>query len=152
MIKILNKILFHLKNIILPLLLVATIYIVVFMFKRLEKEVFGQNVIEFLQIIVPFFILIILNLINLVLKQDNVKDNVFYNFTSFLAMLTIFVFCYRALFDQNMVLWHKYGYQINFSYFSDQIAAIKLMLYGLSIANILLIIEDKIKIDNKVNK
>ena len=51
-----------------------------------------------------------------------------------------------------MFLWHKYGYNINFNYFSDQIASIQVMLYGLSLANILLIIKDKLSVDKKVNK
>lgn len=149
--KILNKMFYILKNILLPILLFATIYIIVFMFKRLEKEIFGANFMEFAGIIVPFILLIILLVINFFLKHDIVRNNLFYNLVSFIVMLTIFVFCYRALFDQNMFLWHKYGYNINFNYFADQVAPIKVMLYGLSIANILLIVEEYIK-DKKEKK
>ena len=149
--KILNKMFYILKNILLPILLFATIYIIVFMFKRLEKEIFGANFMEFAGIIVPFILLIILLVINFFLKHDIVRNNLFYNLVSFIVMLTIFVFCYRTLFDQNMFLWHKYGYNINFNYFADQVAPIKVMLYGLSIANILLIVEEYIK-DKKEKK
>ena len=48
-----------------------------------------------------------------------------------------------------MFLWHKYGYNINFNYFSDQMASIKVMLYGLSLANILLIVKDKLTDEKK---
>ena len=48
MTKILNKLIYILKNILLPLTFIATIYITVFMFKRLEKDIFGANLFEFL--------------------------------------------------------------------------------------------------------
>ena len=130
----------------------ATIYITVFMFKRLEKDIFGANLFEFLKVVIPFIILLILILVNSFLNIKTVKDNIFYNLTSFIVLITISIFCYRALLDQNMFLWHKYGYNINFNYFSDQIASIQVMLYGLSLANILLIIKDKLSVDKKVNK
>jgi len=149
MLKLLNKLFYIVKNIMLPILLCATIYIIVFMFQRLEKEIFGANFMEFLGVIGPFLILIILIILNSFLKHDNVRDNIFYNLVSFLVVITIFIFCYRALFDQNMFLWHKYNYQINFNYFADQVAPIKIMLYGLSIANILLMVDGYLKDDNK---
>ncbi len=152
MTKILNKLIYILKNILLPLTFIATIYITVFMFKRLEKDIFGANLFEFLKVVIPFIILLILILVNSFLNIKTVKDNIFYNLTSFIVLITISIFCYRALLDQNMFLWHKYGYNINFNYFSDQIASIQVMLYGLSLANILLIIKDKLNVDKKVNK
>lgn len=152
MTKILNKLFRILHIIMLPILLIATIYIVMFMFQRLEKEIFGANFLEFLGVIFPYLLLIILNIINMFLKQNNVKDNLFYNTTAFLVMIVITVFCLRALFDQNMFLWHKYGYNMNFNYFSDQIAPMKVMLYGLSIANVVLMIDGYIKFDNKSEK
>ena len=149
MTKILNKLIYILKNILLPLTFIATIYITVFMFKRLEKDIFGANLFEFLKVVIPFIILLILILVNSFLNIKAVKDNIFYNITSFIVLITISIFCYRALLDQNMFLWHKYGYNINFNYFSDQIASIQVMLYGLSLVNILLIIKDKLSIDKK---
>ena len=151
MLKILNKILYILKNILLPITFVFTIYIIVFMFKRLDKELFGANFLEFLEIIIPFIILLILYLINSFLNIKTVKDSFFYNLVSFLVVITIFVFCYRAFFDNTMYLWYKYEYNINFNYFTDQIPPIKVMLYGLSLSNILLIIQNKL-LKEKVNK
>lgn len=150
MIKILNKLFCILKNIMLPLVLTVTIYIVTYMFQRLDKEMFGKDLLEFLSLLAPFLILIILSIVNYAANQKNVSNNFFYNITSFIVMLTISVFCYRALFDKSMILWHKYGYNINFNYFSDQIAAIKVMLYGLSIGNVLLMIEGYIKSDKEI--
>ena len=145
MIKIINKLCYYIKNILLPIVFFATLYILGFMFQRLNKQVFGANFLEFVQVALPFVILIILLIVNTLLKHYNVKNCFFYNFTSFLVMLTIFFFCYRALFDKNMYMWHKYTYKINFNYFSDQIGPIKVMLYMLSFANVVLIIEEYLK-------
>ena len=144
MTKIINKLLYILKNILFPITFIATIYIVVFMFKRLEKDIFGASLMEFIQIVLPFILLLILNLITIFLNTKEVKNNIFYNITSFLVMLVISVFCYRALMDKNMFLWYKYGYNINFNYFADQVAPIKVMLYGLSLSSILLMIKGKL--------
>ena len=156
MIKILNKILFHIKNILLPIDLLATIYIIISMNSRLEKDTFGQGFLEFFNVIFPFILLLILWLINLFLKHKKIQNNTFYNISSFLVLCTITFFCYRALMDENMIFWHKYGYKINFNYFSDQIAPIKVMLYGLSFSNIILIVENYISNDeiynNKLNE
>lgn len=149
MTKILNKLFYIFKNILLPVIFVGTLYIVIFMFKRLDKELFGANLMEFLKVVIPFILLIIFSLINSFLNIKTVKNNIYFNITSFLVMLVISVFCYRALFDQNMFLWHKYGYNINFNYFSDQMASIKVMIYGLSLANILLIVKDKLTDEKK---
>ena len=148
MVKILNKFIFYLKNILLPILLIATIFIVSQMFQRLGKDIFGDNLLEFIEVIAPFVLLIILNLINMFLFQKEVKDNLYYNMTSLLVMITIAIFCIRACFDQKMYFIHQYGYDINFNYFADQIAAIKVMLYGLSFANLMLMIANYIKVED----
>ena len=152
MLKILNKMLLLFKNILLFLALIITIYIIMFMYKRLDKDL-ASNLMEFVSTIIPFILLIILNFLNMTLKQKNVNDNIFYNITSFLVVFTILIFCIRTLGDQNMYFWHKYDYKMNFNYFSDQIAPIKIMLYSLSVSNILLMIVNSIKIEkNELKK
>lgn len=140
MLKILNKLLFTVKNILILISLSITIYIIVFMFQRLEKEIFGGSFIEFLLSVLPFFLLMILSIVNMTFKQHQVTDNIFYNITSFLVLSVIMIFCLRALFDQGMYFWHKYPHNINYSYFSDQLSAIKVMLYGLSLSNIIFMV------------
>ena len=149
LVRVLNKFIFYLKNIFLPIAFVVTLYIVMFMFKRLGKEMLGADLIEFLEVIAPFVLLFILNILNIFLHQDEVKNNLFYNVTSIIVIITIFYFCFRSLFDQNMFLWHEYSYNINFNYFADQLAAVKIMLYGLSVGNILLMLANYIKTDEK---
>ena len=63
MTKILNKLFYIFKNILLPVIFVGTLYIVIFMFKRLDKELFGANLMEFLRVVIPFILLIIFSLI-----------------------------------------------------------------------------------------
>ena len=152
MTKIFNKLFYYIKNLILPFLMFATIYIVVMMFQRLGKEPFGANFFEFFEVIIPYILLIILLLVNTFLHQDEVRNSLFYNLTSFLVMLTIFVFCYRALFDKNLILWHKLKYDIDFNYFTDQIAPMKTLLYLLSAANVILIIKGYIKVDDDIKE
>lgn len=153
MIKLLNKFFFHIKYLILTIDMIATIYIIINMFRRLDKFVFGSNFFEFFEILFPFILLLILWVLNLLLNHKKIQNSIFYNITSILVVCTIFIFCYRAMFDENMLFWHKYGYKINFNYFSDQIPPIKVMLYGLSISNIILIINEQIKNDSiEVNK
>ncbi len=152
MVKILSRLCFHLKNIIIFATLFATIYIIMFMFKRIEKDIFGANLMEFISIVLPFIVFLIISLINIFFKHDSIKDNTFFNITSLIASITIAIFCYRALMDQNMLFWHKYGYNMNFNYFADQLAAVKVMLYGLSIADVILVISSKIEEPNMNKK
>lgn len=147
MIKILSKILFHLKNIMLIILIPITFYIIGNMFDRLGKEILGENMLEFIGVLFPFVLLLIISFINLLARQKGVKENFYYNITSFLCMFVIGIFCFRALKDSNMYFLNKYAYHINFNYFSDQVAPIKVMLYGLSISNIILMISNAIKIE-----
>ena len=148
MTKILNKIFFNLKNIILVLLIPIVYFIIAFMFERIGKEMFGKDLLEFVGVLFPFALLIILILINIIFKQSEVKDNLYYNITSFLCMIVICIFCYRATMDSNMYFLNKYEHHINYNYFADQVAPIKIMLYGLSISNILLMISGALKVDN----
>ncbi len=150
MIKIFNKFFYYTKNILLPILMLGTVYVVLMMFQRLGKDPFGNNFIEFIEVIIPYILLIILLLVNTFLKQNEVRNSFFYNVTSFLAIVTIFVFCYRAFFDKNLILWHKLKYDIDFNYFTDQIAPMKTMLYLLSAANIMLMIKGRLKEDKDV--
>ena len=73
MTKILNKLFYIFKNILLPVIFVGTLYIVIFMFKRLDKELFGANLMEFLRVVIPFILLIIFSLINSFLNIKTVK-------------------------------------------------------------------------------
>ena len=149
--KILNKILSFLRIILLLASFAITLYIILYMYYNLGKEPFGNSFMDFLAIMLPFIILLIFIVINMVLKNKLVSQNIFYNLTSVLVLGVILYMGYRAMFDQNMILWHKTDYHINFEYFADQLFQIKAMLYALSAANLFLLIEAYLgKEDKKV--
>lgn len=144
MINIFNKIFNFLKILLLFVTFAFTTYILIFMYERLEKNVFGEYFFEFFWVLLPFIILMFLFTINLSARQKSVNSNIFFNVSCTVALLAILFFGYRTLFDQNMVYWGKDGYGINFSYFADQITQIKTMLYVITIADIFLIIFGKL--------
>ena len=113
---------------------------------RLEK-----NIMSVLPEFIPFILLLIVFIINMAFKQVGVTKNLFYNLTCCLAFTTIICVALRAVFDTNMVLNEKYGYGIDFNFFDNFIAYIKIMLYGLLIADILLMFREKDK-DNVKSK
>lgn len=131
MIKILNGIFRFLKYILWFVAFGMTFYIVLGMYTRLDK-----NMIQSISLFVPYFILIALFVINKLCHQDQIINNIFYNLTCCLALLTIIVVALRALFDTNMVLNKIMGYDINFFYFNDFLMFMKVMIYGLCIGNI----------------
>ena len=144
MVKIFNKIFSILKLLLLVASFVLSLYIMLNMYESLEKDPFGKDFMEFIGVLIPFFCLLIVYVINITFKQKSINDNIFYNITCFIILLTILYMGIRSLMDSNLVLWHKTAYHINFDYFADQIFQIKAMLFGLFVTDILLIIEGKL--------
>ena len=138
--KILNLMFDILKYILLLGAFAITLFIIVRMNARLNKS-FSSVISEF----IPFLLIFILYVINLIFKQDGINNNIFYNLTSCIVFSTILVVGYRAFTDKNMVLNEKYGYGVDFNYFNTFIAYMKIMLYGLSVSNILFMIQPKEK-------
>ena len=144
MIKIFNKLFNFLKILMALVSLGLTLYILIFMYQRLEKNPFGESFFEFFGVLLPFILLIISFVLNIVLRHKNVTGNAFYNAGCVTALASILYICYRTLVDQNMVFFGKDGYGINFNYFADQISQIKVMLYIMFVVNIFLMIEGKL--------
>ncbi len=144
--KILNGLFYFLKFLLLIGAFGLTLFILVRMNIRLDK-----SVTTIIPEIVPFILILLVFIINFIFKQKGVTDNVFYNITCCLVFTTIIVASLRAIFDTNMVLNKKYGYGIDFNFFDNFIAYIKIMVYGLSIANLFLMFREKDK-DEKPKK
>lgn len=136
--KILNGILMVLKFILLILGFGLSFFIILSMYKRIDK-----NIIESIPIFIPFILVLFLFFINIIMNQKSVNSNIFYNLTCCLVFGCILVAGLRSVLDKNMLLNSIMGYNINFSYFSDFIAFMKIMLYGLSLANIFFMIHEK---------
>lgn len=136
MIKILNNILSVLKMFLLLICFVFSFFIIINMYRRLEKDMFDA-IFNF----IPFILLFVLFAVNFVLKQKSVNNCIFYNVTCCLVFLMILFAVFRTFTDQNMVLIIRLGYDINFNYFADIIAPMRAMLYMLCVSNVLLMVD-----------
>jgi len=105
------------------------------MYQRLEKDLV-KSIFNF----IPFFLLFILFCVNFIFKQKQVTQNTFYNVTCIIVFAMLGFAIYRTFYDKNMLVLTRLGYDINFNYFADIIAPMKVLLYGLSVSNILLMI------------
>ena len=132
---ILNTMFYILKFILFFVALGLSFYIILGMYNRLEKDYIGC-----INLVIPYILVIIIFCVNLFKNQQVVTKNIFYNITCVLVFSTITVVCLRAIFDKNMLLNGIMGYNINFSYFSDFLVFMKIMLYGLFLGNIFLIL------------
>lgn len=144
MIKLINKLFLILKFLFLIVAFIMTLYVVMVMYKRLDK-----NIIESFSFVFPYILLIILFIINIVFRQNNVLNKLFYNITCTMVFSLIIFVAVRALFDKNMILNNIMGYGINLLFFSDFIVFMKFLLYGLCVSNLLFMCkfkEEKIEI------
>lgn len=147
MTKLLNYLLLALKFILLLISFVITFFIMISMYNRLDK-----NVLDCIPTMLPFILLLFLFTINIILKQKETMNNIFFNLTCCLVFMVILVSAYRSFFDQNMVMITKLGYNINFNYFADVIAPMRAMLYLLVLADIILMIVSKMDQFKHTNK
>lgn len=138
---LINKLLSFIRIILLLASFAITLYVMLYMYYNLGKEPFGRDFFDFASSLFPFILLLIICTVNMVGRYKTVNNNTFYNITSVLVLGCVLYMGCRALFDQNMVLWHKTNYRINFEYFADQLFQIKAMLYAVCGANVFLIIE-----------
>lgn len=135
MIKIINMFFSILKVLLLLACFMITLYIIMNMYHRLDK-----NMLESIPTMLPFVILLFLFIINFLFKQKMVNSCFFYNISCCLTFVVVLYAAYRSVFDETMVMMLKLGYNINFNYFADVIAPMKAMLYLLIVANIILIV------------
>ena len=115
-----------------------------FMNYKLEESITIDTFFDFFITLMPFILLLLLFTFNSSLKQKFVTENIFYNCSCIMAFLTILFIEYRALYDKNMIFWTTEGFNINFTYFSDQLAQIKVLVYLMCITNLLLFAKNKL--------
>lgn len=147
MTKIFNYLFLFLKFILLLVSFGMTLYIILAMYARLNKDL-----TEAIDVFLPMLLLVIVFIINVIFRQTSVNQNIFYNICSTLVFSTIIFVGYRAIFDTNMILNSVLGYDINFVYFDDFIPFMQTMIYGLVIANIMFMInlgKDKVIENNR---
>lgn len=132
MIKMINGLLYGLKYLLLIVSFALGSYIVLYMYQRLDKPL-----LDSIFIALPFLLLFILFAINMLCNQKRITSNLFYNLTCCFVFAVILFIEYRTLFDTNMIANSRLGYNINFNYFADNINAIKVMIIGLIVGNLL---------------
>lgn len=135
MVRILNGFLNIIKLLLLVACFVFTFFIIISMYNRLEKPLIG-SIYNF----IPYILLFILFSINLIFRQKQVTQNTFYNVVCIMVFLMLGFSIYRTFMDKNMIVLLRLGYDINFNYFADMIAPMRVLLYTLSLCNVLLII------------
>lgn len=137
--KVINILLIFIKFLFLLISFVLTFNIVLRMYERL-----GKNYIESIPVFIPYIVLFLLFSINFIFRQKRVNNCIFYNITCCLVFAML-IFCgYRAMNDEYMLLYIRLGdYHINFNYYADIIAPMKVMLYLLSISNVILMFTGK---------
>ena len=116
-----------------------TLFVMVQMNRRLEKSFFTT-----IDIFIPFVILFLLLIINIIFNQKTVKGHLFYNLTSSLVYATISVVALRAMLDERLIIGTMNDYHIDFNFFSNFTPFLKIMLYGLCIANVLFMFHLKV--------
>lgn len=141
MLKVVNRILFFSKIIILLFDFSLTLYIMLMLNSSREGELLNL----FLTCI-PIFLTLVIFVISFFFHKGT--DNVIFNSCSLLALIAIFIIDFRTLFDQNMVMWVKDN--INFYFFRNNVSLIKMLCYMIFIGNIILINNDYIKEKTKV--
>lgn len=135
MVKILNMIFSFFKFLLLVCSFGVSFFIVLSMYNRV-----GKSMISSIPIFLPYVILLIFYTVNFSYHQTSVTKNIFYNITSCFVFFVICFVCFRSIFDQGMILNKLMGYGIDFSYFSDFIPFMQVLIYGLVIANFFLIL------------
>ncbi len=150
MVRILNGMFYFLKFILLLVAFGTSLYVLIAMYQRLEKDMFNL-----IYVFIPYAVLLVLFIINMFFKQTGVTKNVFFNLTCCLVFFTIAFLALRSVFDVNMIYRWKNTYHINFNFYSDMLTFINVMMYGLCIADGFLMFSEGgfiFKRKNKENK
>lgn len=142
--KLLCKFFSFLKYVLFIIAFGLVFFGVVKTYNRLDK-----SLVEAVWVFIPFAFVLVMFIINMFYKNKYVNDNLFFNFVSFLVFGVIIMVCLRAMFDTNMILYHRYEIGFNPSYFADNLSLIEALLYMIGAANVLLFVSCLIDKDKK---
>lgn len=132
---ILCKILSFLKYIMFIIAFGLVFYSIIKTYGRLEKPLS-----EAINVFVPFGLVLFAFLISLVTRAKYVSKSFLFNLVAVLFFVVVIIVCLRAMFDNNMVLFYRYGIDYNPAFLSDNLAAFIAMLYMIFGANIVLLL------------
>ena len=130
MLKKISLISFYLKVILLLVTFSFTMYII---FSKNALSMVTAS--DFVLIMIPFTLTLLCFILSFFFTRG--RDNTFFNVSCLVAIFSLMVMCIRTISDSNMVMWNKW--QMNIYFFDQQIEEFKLLLYLMSIGNIILI-------------
>ncbi len=133
MTRILNGLFYFLKFILFVAAFGASLYVMVKMYQRLDKDM-----LQMIKVFIPHMIILLLFIINMFARQKVVTTNVFFNLTCCLVFFTITLLAVRAIADPYMIYSMKNEARIDFNYFSDSITFINVLIYGLCLGDVFL--------------
>lgn len=150
--KVLNAIFSIIKVILLVVSFVFVFYVTMSLYHILEK-----NILDAIDVFIPYFILLLILLLNYALSQKQITKNLFYNITCCLVFIVIIIISYRTMFDKNMLVRYRNDYKMSFYYFLDMMRPLKAMFYLLIASNICLMFskpeeKKKIVIEENITK
>ena len=130
--KIINRILFYLKVLLLLIAFSMTLYILL-----IRMDTNGLSAWTIFPLFIPLLLLLIAFVFGFFLNIGS--ENIFFNIVCVLVLLAIIIIDCRTIFDSNIISLTK----VNLNFFDLQVNKIKIMLYLTIISNILLIIYEK---------
>lgn len=144
---ILCKIFGFFKYILLIVAFGLVFYGIMVTYGRLEKPL-----TDAISVFAPFAFVLVAFIVTLIVKSKSVGENLLFNFVAVFVFIVTIIICLRAMFDTNMVLFHRYAINYNPAFFSDNLATIEAMVYMVGGANVLLLICDFINKEKKPKK
>ena len=136
MLKKINIFFFYSKIVLLLVAFALEMYII-FSMNALDNGTYGT----FLMMMLPFILVLLTFVFSFFF--ENGKKHLFYNISSFIAIIAIIMICVRTISDSNMVMWSKW--KMNLYFFENNISEIKIMLYLMFGCNILLFMKKEKK-------
>ena len=134
MIKIINKILFYAKIILLLIVFTVTLYI-----SLIKMDMSGLNTWSIFPIFIPLLLVLMVFVFSFFLNVG--RNNIFFNIVCVLVLLSIIMIDCRTLFDKSIISQTS----ISINFFNIEVNKIKTMLYLMFVSNILLIFYEKRK-------
>lgn len=134
---ILCKIFGFFKYVLLVISFGLVFYGIMVTYGRLEKPL-----TDAVYVFLPFAFVLVVFLVTLISRSKSISESLLFNFVAVFVFLVIIIICLRAMFDNNMILFYRYGINYNPAFFSDNLSAIEAMLYMVGGANVIFLLCD----------
>ena len=143
--RLINALCSFLKYILLVAAFGVNLFVILRMNARLDK-----NIMDSVNVFIPYCVLVVLFIVNIALNRKAVTKNVFFNITAVVIFATIIIIGLRSIFDKSMLFNSIQGMNTNFVYFDDNLAFMKIMLYGLAIIDVIFMLVSNDYVDGNM--